>query len=159
MAKKVSLDTLKKRAARLKIKGRSAMNKAQLQAACDACTPKKQTRRKPAMKPRQRSTQYGGRPINRRRTMGEYQGWMSYNAWWLSLEMNNNQGLYNYFKELIDEGVINDGRDLRDEWFHLLENEIDAYDCSEIVKDMANAFLYGMNEAEFREVYEGFVEE
>lgn len=73
--------------------------------------------------------------------------------------MNNNQGIYNYFKELIDEGVINDGRDLRDEWFNLLENEIDAYECSEIVKDMANAFLYGMNEAEFKEVYEGFVEE
>lgn len=171
MAKKVSLDTLKKRAARLKIKGRSAMNKAQLQAACDACTPKKQTRRKPALKPRQRSTQYGGRPINRRRTMGEtYNGFENKAAFWVAINMANDAGLYEHFKILHEQGEMNHPADLRDAWFDIIAEEIFDIDRAQIsfhfarsanpyIADMAQDYLNTITIVGWTQIFDDFYDD
>ena len=157
MPRKVTVAQLRKRAAKAKIKGRTKMNRAQLERALmkDNGPDRKSITR-----------QNTGRPINRRRQMSEeYEGYASYGAWWLALQMDNDYDLYQYFKDLKEvRGLIENWWDLKEQWelyLEIIEENEEGGNCAEtpFIFDMARAFLSTISDRGWRDVYANFIAE
>jgi hypothetical protein len=153
MPRKVTVAQLRKRAAKAKIKGRTKMNRAQLERALS----------NDGNKERQAITrQNTGRPINRRRQMSEeYQGFPSYGAWWLALQMSNDYDLYTYFKEFERDGLLRTPRDLRNVWEQYLDTaNIDTTDPElGLFWEMSKALLRTISQQGWVQILENFVDE
>jgi uncharacterized membrane protein len=153
MPRKVTVAQLRKRAAKAKIKGRTKMNRAQLERALS----------NDGNKELQAITrQNTGRPINRRRQMSEeYQGYVNYSAWWIALQMSNDYDLYTFFKGFEQSGLLKSARDLRNAWEQYLDmSDIDSNDPELILfEDMAKALLRTVTYDGWEQILEGFLEE
>tara|TARA_R100001086_G_scaffold135583_1_gene70629 strand:- start:1496 stop:2107 length:612 start_codon:yes stop_codon:yes gene_type:complete len=195
MAKKVSKADLMKKAARLKIKGRSTMNKAQLEKAVAKASGSgqgllfkrtkgslRQTKvrggtnrardlqRRAKLPGKRRAASgrtYYERRVNRSdqnpsQMLGDYSGFENAAAFWFAITMSNDQGIYKFFKRLIQQGRIVRGKDLEEIWRDIIGEEISdiedrlidfhyARSKTPYIADMAQMFLnevtpYGWNQ-------------
>tara|TARA_R100000306_G_C4346821_1_gene128056 strand:+ start:691 stop:987 length:297 start_codon:yes stop_codon:yes gene_type:complete len=69
-----------------------------------------------------------------------YNGWINYDTWKLKLNIDNDEGLYNIFKELMEESIKNGTIDDIDEEY------IKEY-CEELAEysDKFNSFRFGFD--------------
>lgn len=146
MARKVTKAQLLKKAARLKIKGRSTMSKAELEKAVSPSS-RRQTpgsnkkarggtnisldRQRRARKPGKRIPRGGGAPYYERRAnrsdrgqmLDNYSGFENAAAFWFAITMSNDETLYKFFKRLIEQGRIVKGKDLEEIWRDIIGEE------------------------------------
>jgi len=162
MPRKVTVAQLRKRAAKAKIKGRTKMNREQLERALsnDGNKERKAITR-----------QNTGRPINRRPSMSErYSGFENKAAFWVAINMANDAGLYDYFNMLHDDGDIRNATDLRDFWYDIISEEIRDIQSARInfhyarsanpyIADMANDFLNQITSVGWQEIFDDFYSE